>query len=113
MNRYELEILDQIETAVSQDDAAFAELIAIGPRLSASYKASLVAVVAVGLAVMMLFPIHLVFGVIGYAILVAAGTDVLRHRPLKPADESPLQFFHRLTAGLFANTGTVVEPSLD
>jgi hypothetical protein len=112
MNPNELRILKEIEAAASHDDAAFAERIAEGPCLSFRYKLKAGVVSLVGLALVMMFPTHLAFGVIGYIILVGVGTSALRRRPVRPFDETPLQFFHRLTAGLFANT-TVVEPSLD
>lgn len=108
MNPSELKILEQIEMGFSQDDAAFAEQIANGPRLSGRYKVGLAAASLVGIALVMMFPMNLAFGVAGYLALVGVGTNLLRRRPVKPADESPLQFFHRLTAGLFENTGTVV-----
>ena len=113
MNPRELEILEQIEIGTSQEDAAFAERIASGPRLSGRYVVGLTAVGLAGIALVMMFPTNLLFGVAGYLVLVAAGTDALRRRAVKPVDESPLQFFHRLTAGLFVSTTTVVEPSLD
>jgi len=87
MNRRELEIVKQIVLGLFQEGAAFAHRIACGPRLSARYKAGLAA--------------------------IAAGTSRLRRRPLKPADESPLEVSHRLTARLFRNTRLVVESNLD
>jgi hypothetical protein len=113
MNPRELDILEQMEMGFSHDDAAFAELIANGPRLSGRYLAGLVAASLVGVALVMMFPVHLTFGVAGYLVLVAVGTNALRCRPVKPVNESPLQFFHRLTAGLFANTTAEVDYSLD
>ncbi len=113
MNPRETDILEQIEMGFSFEDAAFAELIANGPRLSGRYIAGLAGACFLGIGLLMMFSVHIVFGVAGYLVLVAAGTKTLRRRPLKPADETPLNFFHRLTAGLFANTGTMVEPSLD
>jgi hypothetical protein len=113
MNPNELKILQQIEIGFSQDDAVFAEQIAGGPRLSLQYMAMAAAVSLMGVALVMLFPVHLAFGVAGYLILVGVGTSLLRRRPMKPADESPLQFFHRLTAGLFRNTTTAVEANVD
>lgn len=113
MNPTELKILKQMEIEFSQDDAAFAERIANGPRLSGRYRAVLAAVSLVGISLVMMFPVSLAFGVAGYLVLVGVGTNLLRRRAVKPIDESPLQFFHRLTAGLFENTSTVVEPSLD
>jgi hypothetical protein len=112
MKPYELRMLKEIEAAASHDDEAFAERIAEGPCLSLRYKLTAGAVGLVGFALVMMFPANLVFGVVGYLILVGVGTDALRRRPVRPFDETPLQFFHRLTAGLFANT-SVIEPSLD
>ena len=113
MNGNELKILQQIEDGFSQDDAAFAEQMAGGPRLSLRYMAMVVAVGLTGVAMVMLFPVHLSFGVAGYLVLVGVGTSLLRRRPMKPANESPRQFFHRLTAGLFANKTTVVKTTSD
>ena len=112
MNPYELRMLKEIEAAASHDDEAFAERIAEGPSLTLRYKLMTGFVGMVGLALVMMFPANLALGVAGYLVLVAVGTDALRRRPMRPFGETPLQFFHRLTAGLFANT-TVVEPSLD
>lgn len=113
MNSYETHILEQISAGVAQDDAAFADRITSGPRLSVRYKAGFAAATLLGTALVMMFSVHLIFGVAGYLVLVAAGTSLLRHRAIKPANESPLEFFHRLTAGLFRNTGATVEPSFD
>lgn len=113
MNPREHDILEQIEMGFSHDDAEFAELIANGPRLSGRYKVGLSAAIAVGIGLVLMFPVHLSFGVAGYLFLVAAGTHALRRRPLRTFNESPLQFFHRITAGLFANTSPAVESSLD
>jgi hypothetical protein len=66
-----------------------------------------------GMAIMMLFPANLAFGVFGYLMMVVAGTVALRNRPVKPAHESPGLFFHRLTFGLFRNTPPVMEPGYD
>ena len=109
MNRHETEILEQIEHEILQEDAEFAQRIAGGPRLSAGYKAGLSAIAVSGIALVMLFPLNLVLGLAGYVVLVASGTSLLRRRPLKPADESPVEVFHRLTASLFRNTTTFVE----
>lgn len=113
MNPTEHDILEQIEMGFSQDDAAFAELIANGPCLSVRYRLGLAAVSLVGMALVMMFPVHLGFGVAGYLVLVTAGAHALRRRPLRTFNESPLQFFHRLTAGLFANTTAEVDYSVD
>lgn len=113
MNSFESEILEQIELGMLQEDAAFAERIADGPRLAAGYKAGLTAIAIAGMALVMLFPLNLGLGLLGYVVLVVAGTSLLRRRPLKPADEPPLEVFHRLTAGLFRNTSTFIEAELD
>ena len=57
----------------------------------------------------MLFSVSLVLGLVGYMVLVGACTHMLRQRPIKPVDEPPLEVFHRITMGLFRNTGAVVE----
>jgi hypothetical protein len=113
MNPSELEILEQIEVGLSQEDADFVERIAGGPRLSGRYKAAAAAATIAGIALVLLFSVNLILGVAGYMLLVAAGTSMLRRRPLKPAEVSPLETFHRLSAGLFRNTTTVVESGLD
>ena len=113
MNPTELEILEQIEVGLSREDADFAKRLAGGPRLSGRYRVGFAAVTMAGIALVMLFSVNLILGVAGYMVLVAACTNMLRHRPLKPADEPPLEVFHRLTAGLFRNTTTVVESGLD
>ena len=113
MNSRELQILEQIEAGFSHDDAAFADRISSGPQLSGRFKVGLGIASLAGVALTMMFPMHLYFGVAGYLVLVGVGTSLLRRRPMKPADESPLQFFHRLTAGLFVNTSPATESSLD
>jgi len=113
MNSHELRILKQIEAGLSHDDAAFADRISSGPQLSGWFKVGLGIASVAGIALTMMFPMHLYYGVAGYLVLVAVGTSLLRHRPMKPADESPLQCFHRLTAGLFVNTSSATESSLD
>ena len=109
MNPNEREILEEIEAGIWQDDAAFAQRITSGPRLPGRYKAGFTVVASTGIALVMLFSVNLVLGMAGYVLLVSAGTSLLRRRPLKPVDQSPLETFHRLTAGLFRNTTTVVE----
>ena len=113
MNRYETEILEQIEHEVFQEDAQFAQHIAGGPRLSTGYKVGLAVVAIAGIVLVMLFPLNLVLGLAGYVVLVVAGTSLLRRRPLKPADESPVEVFHRLTADLFRDTGAFVEAEFE
>ena len=113
MTPNELRILEQMEVGFWQEDAAFAQHITGGPRLSGRYRAGLAAVITAGVGLVMLFPMNLLLGVAGYALLVAAGTNMLRRRPLKPADQSPLELFHRLTAGLLRDTGNAVEADVD
>ena len=113
MDTRELKILSEIEAGLYESDAAFAGRIASGPSLSALQKAGLAAATIAGLGLVMLFPANLVFGLVGYLMLVAVGTTALRRRPLKPAQETPLDFFHRMTAGLFRDPGTRVEADVD
>lgn len=117
MDRYETELLDQIELGFWLEDAEFAQQITAGPRLSRRYRAGLVAVAAAGVFLVMLFSVNLLLSLFGYLLLVATGTSLLRRRPLTPANQSPLEVFHRLTAGLFRDTGPdtgpVVEAGLD
>ncbi len=105
MNPRELRILDEIESAMYETDGAFAARIASGPRLSSMQKASLAAAAIGGIALVMLFSANLMFGLFGYVVLVAVGTTALRHRPLQPAQESPLELVHRVTGGLFRDPG--------
>ena len=107
MNPNELRILNEIEANIYDTDAAFASRIASGPSLSRIQKSGLAAATLAGIGLVMLFPTNLVFGLVGYMVLVAVGTTALRNRPIKPAQESPLDFFHRLTAGLFRDPGKV------
>jgi hypothetical protein len=109
MDARELEILAQIEEDFARGDAQFAERMADGPRLSIAYRLWLVMTTAVGVGLVMLFPLNMMFAVAGYLVLVAAGTSMLRHRRLTPAERPPIETFHRLTAGLFRNTGNPVE----
>jgi len=109
MNARELEILSQIEEDFAQSDTHFADRIADGPRLSIAYRLWLVMTTAVGVGLVMLFPLHMLFAVAGYLVLVGAGTSMLQHRRLTPAERPPIETFHRLTAGLFRNTGDPVE----
>ena len=113
MDSRELRILKEIEAQAHEEDAEFAERIADGPRLSGRYKLGLILGIAAGIALLMSFSSGLLFGLAGYLVLVAVGTNLLRHRALKPVEDSPLELFHRLTAGLFRNTPPVTEPSLD
>lgn len=113
MNSYETQLLEQISVGMARDDAAFADRISSGPQLSAGYRVALTAATLLGTALTLMFSVNLLFGMAGYAVLVAAGTSLLRRRPIKPANQSSLEFFHRLTAGLFRNTGATVEPSFD
>ena len=113
MNPRELRILDEIEAAMHENDAAFAARIASGPRLTSIQKASLAATSIGGIALTMLFSANIMFGLFGYVILVAVGTTALRRRPLQPAQESPLELVHRMTGGLFRDPGNAEKPSLD
>ncbi len=113
MNPNELRILEQIAVGVSQDDAEFAARLADGPRLSIRYRLGLASTVLAGLTLVMMFSVNLMFGVAGYGVLTVAGTSLLRHRRFRDVTESPLDTFHRITAGLFRNTNASVEPSLD
>lgn len=113
MNPRELRILDEIEAAMYENDAAFATRIASGPRLSSMQKASLGAATIGGIAFVMLFSANLMFGLFGYVVLVAVGTTALRHRPLQPAQQSPLELVHRVTGGLFRDPGYVENPGPD
>ena len=113
MDSRELRILKEIEATAHEEDAAFAERLASGPRLSRRYKLGLILGFAAGIALLMSFSAGLQFGLAGYVVLVAAGTSLMRRRALKPIEESPLEVFHRLTAGLFRNTPATAEPSLD
>lgn len=113
MNPNELKILEQIAVGVSEEDAAFAARLANGPRLSVRYRLVLATTVLAGLTLVMMFSVNVMFGVVGYGVLTAAGTSLLRHRRFSAITESPLDVFHRITAGLFRNTKATVEPSLD
>jgi hypothetical protein len=113
MDSRELRILKEIEASAYEDDAAFAELLAGGPRLSVGYKLGLALATSVGLALLMSFSASLLLGLAGYLILVAAGTNLLRKRAVKPAQDSPLELFHRLTAGLLRNPDTAFESSYE
>jgi hypothetical protein len=101
MDPRELAILEEIEAAAYADDAAFAELIAGGPRMSIRHRAGLAAATAAGVGLMVLFTTSLVFGLAGYLVLVAVGTDILRNRSAKVVKTSPLETFHTVTRGLF------------
>ena len=113
MDSRELRILKEIEANAYEDDAAFAQRLADGPRLPIRHKLGLGLGAAVGVALLLFFPAGIQFGLAGYGILVAVGTSLLRLRAIKPVQESPLEVFHRWTAGLLRNTPAPVEPSLD
>ena len=113
MDSRELRILKEIEAQTHEDDADFAERIAGGPRLSSRYKLGIALGVTAGIALLMSISAGVAFGLFGYLVLVALGTSLLRRRAIKPIEESPLEVFHRVTAGLFRNTAHSVEPSLD
>lgn len=113
MDSRELRILKEIEASAYEDDAAFAEMLAAGPRLSVGYKLGLALATGVGLALLMSFTTNLLMGLVGYLILVAAGTDLLRRRAPKRAEDTPLELFHRLTAGLLRNPDTAYESTYE
>ncbi len=113
MDSRELRILKEIEASAHEEDAAFAERLASGPKLSGRYKLGLILGILAGIALLMSFSSGLAFGLAGYLVLVGVGTSFMRRRALKPAEVSPLEAFHRVTAGLFRNTAAAVEPSLD
>ena len=113
MDSRELRILKEIEASAHEEDAAFAEMLAAGPQLSVGYKLGLALAVGVGLALLMSFSTSLLLGLAGYLVLVAAGTSFLRRRALKPVERSPLEVFHRLTAGLLRNPDTALESSFE
>jgi hypothetical protein len=109
MNPEERQILEAMEAEYAQSDAAFAARMSAGPRLSSAQRVRLALATALGVFLVMLFPVNLVFAVIGYLVLVAAGTEVLRHHRFTPAEESPRETFHRLTAGLFRSSDDQAE----
>jgi uncharacterized protein (UPF0254 family) len=113
MDSRELRILKEIEASAHEDDAAFAEMLAAGPRLSVGYKLGIGLATGVGLALLMTFPTNLLVGLVGYLLLVAVGTNFMRRRALKPVEDSPLEMFHRLTAGLLRNPDTALESSYE
>ena len=113
MDSRELRILKEIEAQTHEEDADFAERIAYGPRLPIRYKLGIGLGIAAGFALLLSFSSGLLFGLAGYLVLVVVGTNLLRRRAIKPAEESPLEIFHRLTAGLFRNTSYSVGASLD
>lgn len=113
MDSQELRILKEIEASAYEDDAEFAQMLAAGPRLSVGYKLGLALATGTGLAFLMSFSASLLLGLVGYLILVAVGTSLLRHRALQPAENSPLELFHRLTAGLLRNPDTAYESSYE
>ncbi len=113
MDSTELRILKEIEAGAHEEDPAFAERLAAGPGLSVGKKTGLSLAAGTGIALLMAFPTSLVLGLVGYLVLVVAVTAALRHRRWQPADGSPLEFFHRLTAGLLRNTDTALESSYE
>jgi fatty acid desaturase len=104
MNSKELEILANIEAEFTQTDANFVARMK-GLRLSIWYRILLALAAVAGVGLVMLFTVNMLLGVAGYVVLVAAGTNLLRHRRLTPAERSPLELFHRLTADLFRDPG--------
>lgn len=113
MDSTELRILKEIEAGAYEEDAAFAERLAAGPGLSVGQKTGLSLATGTGIALLMAFPTNLVLGLMGYLVLVVAVTAALRHRHWQPAEGSPLEFFHRLTAGLLRNPDTALESSYE
>ena len=113
MDSKELRILKEIEASAHEEDAAFAEMLAAGPQLSVGYKLGIALATGAGLALLLSFSTNLLLGLVGYLVLVAVGTSFLRHRALKPAEDSPLDLFHRLTAGLLRNPDTALESSYE
>lgn len=109
MDPRELHILEDIEAELAFSDSAFATRMTEGPKLSVGHRLWLGFASAVGVALVLLFAVHFLFAVAGYLILVTAGTSMLRHRRFTPVEESPITTFHRITAGLFRNTGGRVE----
>lgn len=109
MDARELRILEEIEAELAFNDPAFATRMTEGPTLSVAYRLWLGFATAAGVFLVMLFATHFLFAVAGYLILVTAGTSMLRHRRMTPAEEHPIETFHRLTGGLFRNTGERVE----
>jgi len=109
MNARELRILSEIEAAVYEDDEAFADRIAAGPQLSFMPRIGLTVAALLGVMMTLSFSANLALGVAGYLTLVTVGTAIFRTCPPKPAEQSPLEMFHRATAGLFRDTGTLVE----
>ena len=113
MDSKELRILEEIEASAYAEDAEFAERLAAGPRLTIGEKVGLGLATGAGISLLMSFSTNLVLGLAGYMILVAAGTFALRRRRLQPAEASPLDLFHRLTAGLLKNPDTTLESSYE
>ena len=113
MDSRELRILKEIEASAHEDDAAFAEMLAAGPQLSVGYKLGIALATGVGLSLLMSFSTNLLLGMVGYIVLFAVGTSFLRRRALKPVEDSPLELFHRLTAGLLRNPDKALESSYE
>jgi predicted membrane metal-binding protein len=107
MNPKELEILANIEAELTQTDATFVARMR-GLRLSIWHRILLVLAALAGIALVMMFTVNMLLGVAGYLVLVAAGTNLLRHRRIAPIERSPLEIFHRLTGGLFRDPGKPV-----
>ena len=101
MNREEIEILEALEADFAESDAAFVARMNAGPSLPMAQRVRLALATMLGVFLVMLFSVNIVFSLAGYVVLVAAGTEVLRNHRLAPAEESPRETFHRLTAGLF------------
>jgi hypothetical protein len=113
MDSRELRILKEIEAGAYEEDAEFAERLSAGPRLTVGEKVGLALAAGAGISLLMAFSTNLLLGLVGYMILVVAGTFTLRRRRLQPAETSPLELFHRLTAGLLKNPDTALESSYE
>lgn len=109
MNHKEIEILEAIEADFADSDAAFFARMSAGPSMTAVERVRLALATAIGVFLVMLFSVNVLFAVAGYLVLVAAGTEALRHRRLTPAEEPPLETFHRLSGGLFRSNGDQAE----
>jgi Protein of unknown function (DUF3040) len=111
MEPRELEILEAIEAEFAQNDAAFAARLTAGPSLPLAHRIRFALALLLGVSLVLLFPVNLSFAIAGYVVLVAAGTEMMRHHRFTPAEESPLETFHRFTAGLFRSTDDQAEIS--
>ena len=113
MDSRELRILKEIEARTHEDDAAFADRLAAGPRLAAWEKVALGLATGAGIALLMSFSTNILLALVGYVVLVAAGTYTLRRHRIQSTESTPLEFFHRMTAGLLRNPDTALESSYE